>query len=55
MLVSDTSAAALPLPLFNGLARVPEKRARVPSSAHVPGVAHPWSSASHCPSSTLLL
>ena len=36
MLVSETSAAALPLTCIRGLARVPEKRARVPS------VAHPW-------------
>ena len=41
MLVSETSAAAFPLTRFRGLARVPEKQARVPSSARVPGVAHP--------------
>ena len=37
-LVSETSAAAFPLIRFRDLARVPEKRARVP---RVPGVAHP--------------
>ena len=41
MLISGTSAAALPLTRFRGLARVPEKRPRVPSSVHVPGAAHP--------------
>ena len=35
MLVSETSAAALPLTGFRDLARVP-------SSARMPGVAHPW-------------
>ena len=43
MLVCETFAAAFPLARFRGLARVPEKRARVPSSARVPGVAHPCS------------
>ena len=43
MLVSDTSAAAFSLARFRGLASVLEKRARVPSLARVPGVAHPWS------------
>ena len=42
MLVSETFAAAFPLTRFRGLARMPQKRARVPSSACVPGVAHPW-------------
>ena len=37
MLVRKTSTATLPLTRFRGLARVPEKRARVP------GVAHPRS------------
>ena len=41
MLFSETSAAALPLTRFHGLAQVPEKQARVPSSAREPGVAHP--------------
>ena len=41
MLVSETSAAALPLTRFRGLARVPEKRARVSSATCVPWVAHP--------------
>ena len=41
MLVSKTSAAAVPLTRFRGLARVPQKRACVPSLARVPGVAHP--------------
>ena len=41
MLVSETSAAAFPLTCFRDLARVPEKRAHVPSSAPVPGIAHP--------------
>ena len=36
MLVSRTSAAALPLTCFRGLTRVP-------NSARVPGVAHPCS------------
>ena len=42
MLISETSAAPLPLTRFRGLACVPEIRAREPSSARVPGVAHPW-------------
>ena len=44
MLISETSAAAIPLTRFRGLARVPDIRAGVPSSARVPGVvpgAHP--------------
>ena len=40
MMVSETSAAAFPLARFCGLARVPEKRARVTSSARVLGGAH---------------
>ena len=40
MLVSETSVAAFPLTRFSNLARVPEKRVRVPSSPRVPGVAH---------------
>ena len=44
MLVNETSAAAFPLTRFRDLACVPEKRARVPSSARVPGFAHPSSS-----------
>ena len=39
MLISETSAA-LPFTRFRGLARVPDIRANVPSSACVPGVAH---------------
>ena len=39
MLISESSAAALPSTRFRGLARVPEIRASVPSSARVPGVA----------------
>ena len=39
MLISETFAAALPLTRFRGIARVPEKRARVSSSARVPVVA----------------
>ena len=41
MLVIETSAAAFPSHRLRDLARVPKKRARVPSSARVPGVAHP--------------
>ena len=41
MLVSETSADAFSLTRFRDLARVPEKRARVSSSARVPGVARP--------------
>ena len=41
MLVSETSAAVFLLTRFRGLVRVPEKRARVPNLARVPGVAHP--------------
>ena len=40
MLFSETSAAAFLLARFRGPARVLEKRARVPSSARVPEVAH---------------
>ena len=36
MLISETSAAALLLTRFHDLARVPQKRARVPV------IAHPW-------------
>ena len=43
MLVNETSAAAFLLTCFHGLARVSEKRAHMPSLAHVPGVAHPCS------------
>ena len=46
VLVSETSAAAFPLIRFHVLARVPQKRARVPSLARVPGVAYPWRRAS---------
>ena len=42
MLVSKTSAAAFPLTRFRGLARLPQKRACMPSLARVPGVAHSW-------------
>ena len=42
MLVSKTSAAAFLLIRFRGLARVPQKRACVPSLACLPGVAYPW-------------
>ena len=42
MLVSETSDAAFSLTRIRDLARVPEKRARVPISARAPGVAHPW-------------
>ena len=41
MLISETSAAALPLTRFRGLARVPSIRIRERSSVRVPGVAHP--------------
>ena len=37
-----------PQKLKGHMARVPEKRARVPNSARVPGVAHPWYSVSKC-------
>ena len=43
MLVSKTSAAAFPLTCFRGLARVPQKRACVPTLARVPEVARPCS------------
>ena len=43
VLISETFAAVLALTRFCSLARAPEKRARVPSSARVPGVAHPCS------------
>ena len=41
VLVSETSAAVFLLTHFRGLARVPQKRARVPNLARAPGVAHP--------------
>ena len=41
MLVSETSAAAFPLARFRGLARVPEKRARVPRSIGTRARGHP--------------
>ena len=41
MFISKTSAATLPLTRFRGLAREPEIRARVQSSARVRRVAHP--------------
>ena len=44
MLVSGTSAVAFPLTRFRSLARVPQKRARVPSLARVPKIAHLWPS-----------
>ena len=40
MLVSETTAAALPLTRFRGLVRGP-------------GVAHPWPRASYCPNLAL--
>ena len=42
MLISETSASALPLTRFLGLARVPDIPAGVPSSARVAGVALLW-------------
>ena len=45
MLFSETSASAFLLARFRGLVRVPEKQARAPNSARMPGLAHP------CPSS----
>ena len=41
MVINETSAAALPLTRFRGLARVPDIRIRVPSSTGMSGVAHP--------------
>ena len=43
MLVSKTAVAAFLLIRFRDLARVPQKRACVPSLAGLAGVAHPWS------------